>query len=112
MMPSAVVQERFMRDPAPRKLGGISSDLARLANLLKSGSGDEDLFQSLITELKCFTEWTACDLALDRQELMLDLQHALLRWNNTTPVSADAKQVQREAAEWADKVLEISGLLS
>ena len=90
---------------------GVLADLARLANLLKSGSGDEDLFRSLITELKCFTEWTAHDLTLDRQEVILDLQRALLRWGSTKPIFADVKQVQREAVEWADKVLEISGLI-
>ena len=112
MTPLTVIHERFMRDSASLRLGSISSDLGRLANLLKSGSSDKELFQDLITELTRFTEWTAADLSIDQQKLVLDLQRDLLRWSETTLSSVNAREVQREAAIWSDRILDTSGLLS
>ena len=96
-----------MRDSVSCKLGGISSDLARLANLLKSGSNDQKLFSDLVTELKCFTEWTAAELPVDQQEMLLQLQRTLLKWIH----SSQGALIQKEATAWSDKILDASGLL-
>lgn len=111
MTPLTLIQARFMHDPVSRRLGGISSDLARLANLIKSGSKDEALYRNLILELKLFTEWTAGDLATEQQIIILELQRALSSWSERAPSSADVENVRCEATVWSDRLLEMSGLV-
>lgn len=97
------LKKRFMGDSKAIRLGGIASNLNRLANLSKTPGFDQHTFQAVLDETKFFTEWTAKDLKLKEQVQVLALQRTLA---GLTPVDAEKKTRQ-----WANKILSISGLM-
>ena len=110
MIPRSMLYARFMKDPVPARLGAIASDLTRLSGLTKIDLVNEPLFQSVLNEIKFFTEWAAGDLSLDIQEKLLELQRTLAGWTDP-PLHDRPSSVEREAPKWSEEILSMSGLL-
>jgi hypothetical protein len=100
-----------MKDPTPRRLGGIASDLARLSNLAHSPGRDLVAFHDVLTEVKLFTEWTAPDVSLATQKKILALQRALVGWGVRDLPGKRFSSIEQNAEKWSREILKISGLI-
>jgi len=109
------LRERFLRDGWPVQVGGIASNLARLARLPEHLAQREQV-EDLLLESEYFIEWAVPRIPTESQEKLVELQILLALWRRAQPNPwADPlkkAQVRRQAQEWSDRVLEMSGLLS
>ena len=110
----ASMQERYLRDALPVRLGGLAANLARV----KSFSDHPDhcnVVESLLDETKRFIEWTVPDVVLELQVELLDLQLQLARWQRgwqtiwANPLQRAA--IADQAGAWSERILKASGLL-
>jgi hypothetical protein len=114
MRASTAIQERYLRDELPVRLGGLAANLARI----KSFSAHPDhrnVVESLLDESKQFIEWNVPDAGLELQVELLELQLQLARWQRAWPtIWADPVRraaVAEQAGAWSERVLKASGLL-
>ena len=114
MRDSATIQERYLRDELPVRLGGLAANLARIKSF--SDHPDHcDVVESLLDESKQFIEWNVPDAGLELQVELLELQLQLARWQRAWP-TIWADQVRRatvadQAGAWSERVLKASGLV-
>jgi hypothetical protein len=108
------IQERYMRDPLPIRLGGLAADLARIQSF-SNHPAHRDVVESMLEESRFFIEWTAPDAELEKQVALVELQRQLTRWRHSwvhiwaDPVRRAA--VAEQAGVWSERVLRMSGLL-
>jgi len=109
------VRERYMQDGLPIRLGGLATNLMRIASVADH-PGNRQVVDSLLEESKFFIEWTAPDASLDKQGALVELQIRLARWHygwhSGSANQAKRARLAREARAWAEQVLEMSGLLT
>ena len=109
------VRERYMRDGLPIRLGGLATNLMRIASVADH-PGNRHVVDSLLEESKFFIEWAAPDATLDKQAALVELQIRLARWHygwhRDSADQAKRTHLAQEARAWAEQVLEISGLLT
>lgn len=109
------VRARYMRDGLPIRLGGLATNLMRIASVADHPA-NRQVVDSLLEESKFFIEWTAPDASLDKQAALVELQIRLavwqLRWHPDSTDPAQRARLAQEARVWANRVLEMSGLLS
>jgi hypothetical protein len=109
------LRERYMQDRLPIRLGGLATNLMRIASVAEH-SGNRQVVDRLLEESKFFIEWTAPDTSLDKQMTLVELQVRLAVWQHRWPrdLTDQTKKTQlaREAHTWAEQVLEMSGLLT
>ncbi|HVP37226.1 MAG TPA: hypothetical protein VMT04_09550, partial [Terriglobales bacterium] len=74
------IKTRYLKDKLPVRLGGISSDLARIASFAPVKDNWETV-KSLLEESKFFIEWTALDASLEQKALLVEIQIQLALWN-------------------------------
>ena len=108
------IQERYLRDTLPVRLGGLAANLARI----KSFSDHPDhcnVVESLLNESKFFIEWTASEAGLELQaelvELQLQLAYWQLNWKRIWNDPVERATVTGKARTWSERILEKSGLL-
>jgi len=104
-----------MQDRLPIRLGGLATKLMRIASVADH-PGNRQVVDRLLEESKLFIEWTAPDTSLDKQVALVELQVRLAVWHHRWPGDC-AGQTRRtylvqEAHTWAERVLEMSGLLT
>ncbi len=108
------IQERYLRDPLPIRLGGLAANLARV-NSFSDHADHKETVSSLLAESQYFIEWTAADANLAQQVELLELQRTLagwrLAWDEIWNDSERRSRVAAEARQWSNRVLELSGLL-
>jgi hypothetical protein len=109
-----VIQERYMRDEPPVRLGGPAPNLGRI----KSFSANEarlETVASLIDESKMFIEWTAAQAEINTAAIMVEIQVQLslwqFRWERIWTDPAQRKQIAEQSGIWSKQILEVSGLL-
>lgn len=108
------IQERYLRDELPVRLGGLAANLARIRSF-SDHSDHRDVVESLLEESKFFIEWTVPDAGLKVQADLVELQLQLAQWQRewesiwADPVKRAA--VAEQAHNWSKRVLEVSGLL-
>ncbi len=114
MKESTALQERYLRDELPVRLGGLAANLARIKSF-SAHPDHRDVVESLLDESKQFIEWTAPDAGLELQVELLEIQLPLARWQRAwmtiwaDPVRRAA--VAEQAGAWSERVLKASGLL-
>ena len=110
-----VLQDRYLREALPNRLGELAANLARISSFSHNAQ-NRDAVASLIEESKFFIEWTAMDAGIDLAAELVELQVQLARWQlgwQDIWVDRDRKlEVANQAKVWANRVLEMSGLLS
>ena len=109
------LRERYMQDRLPIRLGGLATNLMRIASVAEHPA-NRQIVDRLLEESKFFVEWTAPDASLDRQTELVELQVRLAVWHHRWPsdLTDQTKKTQlaREARIWAEQMLEMSGLLT
>ena len=110
----ATIRERYMRDNARVRLGGLAANLARIASFADHEQHKEPV-RDLIVESEHFIEWTARDTELETQAELVSLQVELARWRARLEADWFDEGARREMGERAKhrsrQVLELSGLL-
>lgn len=105
--------ERFMKDPLPRRLGGLSATLGRISS---SARQSEDITQvaNLLDEAKHLIEWTAAETEPDVASALVDMQRLIVLWQKTWikngATSEQKTLLAAQAKQWSDQALEFSGL--
>lgn len=108
------LRERFLRDPLPRRLGGLAATLGRISSSARN-SNDPAIVADLLEEAKYLIEWTASDTEpeaaeeLVHMQIMITLwQHA---WEDAVKNSAQRLLLSVQAKHWSDKAIDFSGLV-
>jgi len=109
-MISERIRQRYLQDPLPLRLGGLASDLARIASCADDPR-DRDAVMSLFEEGKWFAEWAAPHAPLDVQATLADVQLFLALWHRRWLTGSTDTAMQAEAKSWSDRLLKLSGLL-
>jgi hypothetical protein len=108
------IQERYLRDAVPIRLGGLAANLRRIKSFATQDAGREAV-ASLIEESKYFIEWTARDAQVETAAQLVELQVQLARWQQNWPQiwldSIQRQQIAEQSSAWSDRVLKLSGLL-
>jgi len=108
------LHERFMRDPIPQRLGGLSATLGRIASSARESS-DPAQVASLLDEAKHLIEWTAADTDPEIAAELVAMQRLIVLWQKAW-VKIEASREQRillaaQAKYWSDQTLGFSGLI-
>ncbi len=109
-MVSQAIQERYLRDPLPIRLGGLAADLARIASFAANPLNHEAV-GSLLEEGKYFAEWAAQDAPLDVQETLAQIQMLLAWWQRGWTQGKADLQMSAEAERWSHQLLAMAGLI-
>lgn len=108
------VQERYLRDSVPVRLGGLAANLRRIKSFAAHESSG-DAVASLIEEPKFFIEWTAHETLTDTAAQLVELQVQLARWQQNWPqiwsTPTRRQQLAEQSLAWSERVLAMSGLL-
>lgn len=109
------IQERYLRDDLPIRLGGLAANLSRIKSF-SANDASYAVVESLIDESKMFIEWTAAQTEIHTAEKLVDIQIQLALWQfQWETIWADASKrskVAEQSAIWSKQVLELSGLLN
>lgn len=73
------LRERFLRDPLPRRLGGLAATFGRISSSARK-STDPDVVSNLLDEAKHFIEWTAADLEPETAAELIRIQVMISLW--------------------------------
>ena len=107
------LRERFLRDPLPRRLGGLAATLGRISSSARNAT-DPKIVAGLLDEAKHLIEWTAADTEPETAAELVQMQTLLTLWQKAW---ADASQnphqrllLSVQAKNWSDKAVDFSGL--
>ncbi len=108
------LRSRYLRDPIPTRLGGLATNLARVASFSKH-DGHQSAVSATMNESKWFIEWTASELSTDETAELVRLQSQLARWEIQSKDSwgnaAWRQDLINESRRWSERLLGMSGLL-
>ncbi len=108
------LHERFMRDPVPQRLGGLSATLGRISSSARTSS-DPAQVANLLDEAKHLIEWTAADTDPETAAELVSMQRLIVLWQKawaTTGATAEQRiLLATQAKHWSDQTLGFSGLL-
>jgi hypothetical protein len=114
MKNQAAIQQRYLRDPLPVRLGGLAANLARVESFSNHPEHSE-VVESILNESKYLAEWTAFDASLPIQVELVELQRQLAVWQyGWKCILADPVEratVAEQAGRWSKRILSSSGLL-
>lgn len=108
-------RERLVSDVVPIRLGGIAANLARIHSASKS---DEHLevVRHMLDDSEYLIEWTAgeADVGVAGELVEIQIQLALwhYQWQTIWNDIKRRRAVAEQAGEWANRVLDLSGLLN
>jgi len=107
------LRERFLRDPLPRRLGGLAATLGRISSSARK-STDPSVVLNLLDEAKHLIEWTAAETAPETAAELVQMQRMISLWQRAwDEASQNPKQrilLSVQAKDWSDKALDFSGL--
>jgi hypothetical protein len=107
------LREQFMRDPLPRRLGGLAATFGRLSSSARE-SIDPLTVARLLEEAKYLIEWTAAETEPETAAELVSMQRLINLWLRAWP-NASQHKAQRtllsvQAKHWCDRALDFSGL--
>ncbi len=115
MMDKEKLRERFLRDPLPRRLGGLAATFGRISSSARK-SPDPTIVANLLDEAKHLIEWTAADTEPETAAELIRIQTMISLWQRAwDEASKNPKQrilLSVQAKDWSDKSLDFSGLIS
>ena len=114
MMPNRdKLRERFLRDPLPRRLGGLAATLGRISSAARKTSDPANVTR-LLEEAKYMIEWTAADAEPEIAEELVSIQRQvslwLRAWEKTHQLKEQRTLLSIHAKYWSDRALDFSGL--
>ena len=109
------LRERFLRDPLPRRLGGLAATLGRISSSARESS-DPLTVARLLEEAKYLIEWTAADTEPETAAEPIAMQRLISLWLRAWQ-EAGQHRAQRillsvQAKHWSDRAMDFSGLNS
>jgi hypothetical protein len=114
MMDKEKLRERFLRDPLPRRLGGLAATLGRISSSAKNSS-DPAIVASLLNEARYLIEWTAAETEPEIAAELVRIQTNLTLWQHVWSESSKNQQQRTllsvQAKGWSDKAIDFSGLI-
>lgn len=107
------LRERFLRDPLPRRLGGLAATFGRISSSARR-STDPSVVSNLLDEAKHLIEWTAAETEPETAAELVRIQAMICLWQRAwTEASQNSKQrllLSMQAKDWSDKAVDFSGL--
>ncbi len=107
-------RERFLRDPLPRRLGGLAATLGRISSSARS-STEPSVVANLLDEAKHLIEWTAAETDPETAAELVQMQTLITLWQRTWNEASQNHQqrilLSVQAKEWSDKAVDFSGLV-
>jgi hypothetical protein len=108
------LRERFLRDPLPRRLGGLAATLGRISSSARN-STDPNSVADLLDEAKHLIEWIAADTEPGTAAELVQMQIMITLWQRAwDDASQNPKQrilLSVQAKDWSDKAVDFSGLV-
>ncbi|HEU0291170.1 MAG TPA: hypothetical protein VFR47_00440 [Anaerolineales bacterium] len=108
------LRERFLRDPLPRRLGGLAATLGRISSSARN-STDPQIAQAHLQEARYFIEWTAAEAEPEIAAELVSMQRLLTlwlkAWNKASQNKEERTLLSVQAKYWSDRVLDFSGLV-
>jgi hypothetical protein len=108
------LQQRFLRDPLPRRLGGLAATLGRISSSARN-STDPNMVSDLLDEAKHLIEWTAAETEPETAAELVQIQTMISLWQRAWDISSQNPQqrllLSVEAKNWSDKAMDFSGLI-
>ena len=108
------IQERFLKDPLPVRLGGLAADLRRISSAARRTTGAEHV-ALMLEESQYFIEWSAKDMQPEAAEELVQIQVMLALWKRSWPIvqqnPAQRTLLSFQSRQWSDRVLQLAGLL-
>ncbi len=108
------LRERFLRDPLPRRLGGLAATFGRISSSARN-STDPNQVAHLLDEAKHFIEWTAAETEPETAAELVQIQTLLTLWQKAWGEASQNKQqrllLSVQAKDWSDKAIGFSGLI-
>jgi hypothetical protein len=105
----AALKRRYEQDAPAVQLGGLASNLSRIA--WHAQQGGERPAVRLFRESKYFTEWAAPRCPPDQQGLLAEVQLRLAMWERGWGSRLTPAAIAQEARQWSVELLETAGLL-
>ena len=107
------LRERFLRDPLPRRLGGLAATFGRISSSARE-STDPAIVLNLLDEAKHLIEWTAAETEPETASELVRMQTMIALWQRAwTDASENQKQrilLSVQAKDWCDRAIDFSGL--
>lgn len=108
------LRERFLRDPLPRRLGGLAATLGRISSVARKSSDPANV-TLLLEEAKYLIEWTAADTEPEVAAELVSMQRLINLWLRAWDKASQTKEqrilLSVQAKQWSDRAVEFSGLL-
>lgn len=101
-------QLRYQQDNPAVQMGGLASNLSRIAWFAQRDRRQEAL--PVFRESKYFAEWAAA-CAIEQQVMLADLQRELASWERGWGRRYDQLRIAQEAERWSHRLLESAGLI-
>lgn len=105
------LRERFLRDSLPIQLGGLASDLARVASFADQPAAYRQLVTNVLQESKCFAEWAAMEAPKNIQVVLADTQSVVVSWSSAWRKGVPPTTMRTEAERRAEELLKLAGLI-
>lgn len=107
------LRQRFLRDPLPRRLGGMAATFGRISSSARR-STDLTVVTELLDEARLLIEWTAGETEPEVAAELVRMQTMLTLWKKAWgAASQDSQQrliLSVQAKDWSDKLVDFSGL--
>jgi hypothetical protein len=107
------IQQRFLKDPLPVRLGGLAADLRRISSAARRAAGAAHV-ALMLEESQYFIEWSAAELSPEAAAQLVEIQVMLSLWKRSWP-EVQQNPTQRtllsiQARQWSDRVLQMAGM--
>lgn len=102
----AASHARYLRDPAPRRMGNLASDLLRLSSWVR-GRWRDDMILDQMDQIAWMIEQNP-EFA---SEELANMQREICHWRRIWPVEPARWLLAFRARVMSDRILELSGLL-
>ena len=113
MIDKEKLRQRFLRDPLPRRLGGLAATLGRISSSARK-STDPAVVADLLDEARRLIEWTAGETEPEIAAELVHIQTLLTLWQKAWATASQNPQqrllLSVQAKDWADKAVDFSGL--
>ena len=107
------LRQRFMRDPLPRRLGGLAATLGRVSSVARTASDPTNVMR-LMEEAKYMIEWTAAETEPEIAAELVSMQRLinlwLRAWDSASKYKEQRTLLSVQARYWSDRALDFSGL--
>ena len=103
----AALRMRYRCDTPAVQLGGLASNLSRIAWFALRQGRNEAL--PVFRESKYFTEWAAPSCALAQQEMLAELQIELALWERGWGANLSLDNIAQAAQQWSLRLLDSAG---